>query len=182
MKMVFFTAKMPTIIIDAMNDSVPLLVNYAAGCAPHKTTFMALKMALCTSAGKSCYLLLLLFPPQDMRRQQHSCNATCNESGICEIETAPHSIEATFTGTHETFQYTKVGVHASSCVSMLTVLKVYTRSVDVGLYSIGGASPLRQLRNAFHVPFRSIQVISHIRDLTSTVKSRMLFISAQSGP
>ncbi|KAG2130165.1 uncharacterized protein EDB93DRAFT_1181059 [Suillus bovinus] len=28
--------------------------------------------------------------------------------GICEIETAPQSIEATFTGRHETFQYTKV--------------------------------------------------------------------------
>ena len=42
---------MPTIIIDATNDSVPLLVNYAAGCVPHKITFTALRMALYISAG-----------------------------------------------------------------------------------------------------------------------------------
>ncbi|KAF9220065.1 hypothetical protein BS17DRAFT_739840 [Gyrodon lividus] len=39
--------------------------------------------------------------------QPHSCEAVCDARGICEIETAPHSIEATFTGRHETFQYTK---------------------------------------------------------------------------
>ncbi|KAF8840154.1 hypothetical protein BDN67DRAFT_684784 [Paxillus ammoniavirescens] len=39
--------------------------------------------------------------------QPHSCEAVCSAGGICEIETAPHSIEATFTGKHETFQYTK---------------------------------------------------------------------------
>ncbi|KAF8552259.1 hypothetical protein OG21DRAFT_1416462 [Imleria badia] len=40
--------------------------------------------------------------------QEHFCAATCAALGICEIETAPHSIEATFTGRNETFQYTKV--------------------------------------------------------------------------
>ncbi|KAI6035781.1 hypothetical protein EDC04DRAFT_2571420 [Pisolithus marmoratus] len=39
--------------------------------------------------------------------QEHHCTAMCSAQGICEIETAPHSIEATFTGKHETFQYTK---------------------------------------------------------------------------
>ncbi|KAA1477854.1 hypothetical protein DENSPDRAFT_625472 [Dentipellis sp. KUC8613] len=39
--------------------------------------------------------------------QEHSCNALCADAGICQIETHPHSIEATFTGKHETFQYTK---------------------------------------------------------------------------
>ncbi|KAI5994326.1 hypothetical protein EDD15DRAFT_2432753 [Pisolithus albus] len=39
--------------------------------------------------------------------QEHPCTAMCSAEGICEIETAPHSIEATFTGRHETFQYTK---------------------------------------------------------------------------
>ncbi|KAG6369029.1 hypothetical protein JVT61DRAFT_1964, partial [Boletus reticuloceps] len=42
--------------------------------------------------------------------QEHLCAAICAAPGICEIETAPHSIEATFTGRHETFQYTKVCV------------------------------------------------------------------------
>ncbi|EIW81351.1 hypothetical protein CONPUDRAFT_82336 [Coniophora puteana RWD-64-598 SS2] len=39
--------------------------------------------------------------------QEHSCNCICSRQGICEIDTAPLSIEATFTGRHETFQYTK---------------------------------------------------------------------------
>ncbi|KAJ7722957.1 hypothetical protein B0H16DRAFT_1895971 [Mycena metata] len=39
--------------------------------------------------------------------QSHNCKATCQALGTCEIETAPQSIEATFTGRHETFQYTK---------------------------------------------------------------------------
>ncbi|KAF8122279.1 hypothetical protein EV363DRAFT_1274846 [Boletus edulis] len=39
--------------------------------------------------------------------QEHLCTAICAAPGICEIETAPHSIEATFTGRNETFEYTK---------------------------------------------------------------------------
>ena len=41
-------------------------------------------------------------------RQEHACVALCKAPGICEIDTTPQSIEATFTGRHETFQYTKV--------------------------------------------------------------------------
>ena len=41
-------------------------------------------------------------------REIHSCPSLCSANGICEIDTAPQSIEATFTGRHETFQYTKV--------------------------------------------------------------------------
>lgn len=39
--------------------------------------------------------------------EAHSCSALCSDNGTCHIETAPQSIEATFTGRHETFQYTK---------------------------------------------------------------------------
>lgn len=39
--------------------------------------------------------------------QEHACPSLCAEEGICHIDTAPQSIEATFTGQHETFQYTK---------------------------------------------------------------------------
>ncbi|KAI9511014.1 hypothetical protein F5148DRAFT_456358 [Russula earlei] len=39
--------------------------------------------------------------------EAHTCSALCSEKGICHIETAPQSIQATFTGRHETFQYTK---------------------------------------------------------------------------
>ncbi|KIJ09825.1 hypothetical protein PAXINDRAFT_102165 [Paxillus involutus ATCC 200175] len=40
-------------------------------------------------------------------KQPHSCEAVCSARGICEIETAPDSIEDTFTGKYETFTYTK---------------------------------------------------------------------------
>ncbi|KAI6101023.1 hypothetical protein EDD16DRAFT_1526092 [Pisolithus croceorrhizus] len=40
--------------------------------------------------------------------EEHLCSVDCSVPGICEIETAPYSIEATFTGRHETFQYTKL--------------------------------------------------------------------------
>jgi len=46
-------------------------------------------------------------------RQEHLCTADCAAPGICDIETAPHSIEATFTGKNETFQYTKVCLSVS---------------------------------------------------------------------
>ncbi|KAK0217807.1 hypothetical protein IW262DRAFT_1560097, partial [Armillaria fumosa] len=39
--------------------------------------------------------------------QEHPCSAVCAAHGSCEIDTAPQSIKATFTGRHETFEYTK---------------------------------------------------------------------------
>ena len=40
--------------------------------------------------------------------EAHSCPAFCSTPGTCQIDTEPISVEATFTGRHETFQYTKV--------------------------------------------------------------------------
>lgn len=51
---------------------------------------------------------VLTFGSNFYDRQEHSCKAVCTAAGICEIDTTPQSIEATFTGRHETFQYTKV--------------------------------------------------------------------------
>ncbi|KAI9455502.1 hypothetical protein HD554DRAFT_2207426 [Boletus coccyginus] len=48
--------------------------------------------------------------------QEHLCTAVCAARGICEIDTAPHSIEATFSGKHETFQYTKVFAKRLKCI------------------------------------------------------------------
>ncbi|KAH8979281.1 hypothetical protein EDB92DRAFT_1980226 [Lactarius akahatsu] len=39
--------------------------------------------------------------------EAHSCSERCAVPGICQIDTSPQSIEATFTGRHETFQYTR---------------------------------------------------------------------------
>ncbi|KAL4067444.1 hypothetical protein V8B97DRAFT_1873723 [Scleroderma yunnanense] len=53
--------------------------------------------------------------------QEHLCTSDCSAQGICEIETAPQSIEATFTGKHETFQYTKYSQVAKrlKCVKLI---------------------------------------------------------------
>ncbi|KAL4072279.1 hypothetical protein J3A83DRAFT_4092477 [Scleroderma citrinum] len=53
--------------------------------------------------------------------QEHLCTSGCSAPGICEIETAPQSIEATFTGRHETFQYTKYSQVAKrlKCVKLI---------------------------------------------------------------
>ncbi|KIJ12354.1 hypothetical protein PAXINDRAFT_171275, partial [Paxillus involutus ATCC 200175] len=39
--------------------------------------------------------------------QEHPCPQRCTAPGVCEIDTAPHSIEATFEGMHECFHYTR---------------------------------------------------------------------------
>ncbi|KAH9056526.1 hypothetical protein EDB87DRAFT_1636600 [Lactarius vividus] len=39
--------------------------------------------------------------------EAHSCSALCSAPGTCQIDTSPQSVEATFTGRHETYQYTK---------------------------------------------------------------------------
>jgi hypothetical protein len=93
-------------------DSVLSPVNYASGCAA-ETTCMAYIVVKSTFAGtptlRSFYNALDLYPSQE-----HSCSALCSADGICQIDTTPQSIEATFTGRHETFQYTKVSVSLSN--------------------------------------------------------------------
>ncbi|KAL5513533.1 hypothetical protein ACEPAH_3932 [Sanghuangporus vaninii] len=39
--------------------------------------------------------------------QEHKCKEECASDGVCEIDTVPQSIEATFNGAHDRFQYTK---------------------------------------------------------------------------
>ncbi|EJD00191.1 uncharacterized protein FOMMEDRAFT_112544 [Fomitiporia mediterranea MF3/22] len=39
--------------------------------------------------------------------QEHKCIELCESKGVCEIDTVPQSIEATFSGAHDRFQYTK---------------------------------------------------------------------------
>ncbi|KAI0317532.1 hypothetical protein OF83DRAFT_1171919 [Amylostereum chailletii] len=53
--------------------------------------------------------------------EEHSCTALCAAPGVCEIDTAPQSVEATFTGRNETFQYTKFTQVAkrSRCVEVI---------------------------------------------------------------
>ena len=58
------------------------------------------------------YVALLYFNWKKLNdrhtRQEHKCQSLCAAIGACEIDTVPHSIEATFSGKHDRFQYTKV--------------------------------------------------------------------------
>ncbi|KAJ6514906.1 hypothetical protein C8R47DRAFT_1172974 [Mycena vitilis] len=51
--------------------------------------------------------------------QEHKCSALCSAQGICQIDTTPQSIEATFTGRHETFTYTKVHAKRLLCAIVI---------------------------------------------------------------
>ncbi|KAH9059728.1 hypothetical protein EDB87DRAFT_1831890 [Lactarius vividus] len=53
--------------------------------------------------------------------EAHSCAEPCAAPGICQIDTSPQSIEATFTGRHETFQYTKYTQVAKRMQCVLTI-------------------------------------------------------------
>ncbi|KAF8267057.1 hypothetical protein EI94DRAFT_1731643 [Lactarius quietus] len=53
--------------------------------------------------------------------ESHSCSEQCAAPGICQIDTSPQSVEATFTGRHETFQYTKYTQVAKRMQCVLTI-------------------------------------------------------------
>ncbi|KAG2112788.1 hypothetical protein BD769DRAFT_1391798 [Suillus cothurnatus] len=78
----------------AMLGFVLSLANFARDSVQIQTISTAWKMVLFISAASY--------------REEHSCPMQCTVEGICKIKTVPQSIEATFTGRHETFQYTKV--------------------------------------------------------------------------
>ena len=61
-------------------------------------------------------------------REPHRCQALCT-AGICEIDTTPQSIEATFTGCHETFQYN------TSCAAIYMLTDVLRSTLKVCVYS-----------------------------------------------
>jgi hypothetical protein len=110
-------------------DFVPFLVNYAGDYAVG-TTYMALTQTNITFAGVSAVPLYERHLFQ-FSRQEHSCSALCSSPGICQIDTTPQSIEATFTGRHETFQYTKVcSSLLMSWANVLITYSVYARYVS----------------------------------------------------
>jgi hypothetical protein len=93
-------------------DFVLFPANYASGCAVG-TIYMAWTLTKITYAGVSAVSIFRGCYSFKHPRQEHSCSALCSAPGICQIDTTPQSIEATFTGRHETFQYTKVCLASS---------------------------------------------------------------------
>ena len=93
-------------------DFVSFHANYASGCVVG-TIYMAWLLTKVIYAGVFAISLLLGSHSFESPRQEHSCSALCSAPGICQIDTTPQSIEATFTGRHETFQHTKVFLASS---------------------------------------------------------------------
>jgi hypothetical protein len=98
-------------LIPVIQDSVHRRVNCANGFATSRTCTGLLEERI-TCVGQ-CFPLPSTLSPLNvvMNRETHACSALCSDQGICQIDPAPQSIQATFTGRHETFQYTKV-IHA----------------------------------------------------------------------
>ena len=88
-------------------DFVPSHANYASGRVVG-TTFMAWLLTKVTYAGVVAFSLFPGCHSFESPRQEHFCSALCSAEGICQIDTIPQSIEATNTGRHGPFQYTKV--------------------------------------------------------------------------
>ena len=96
-----------TINMPAISACAQCHVSCAGGCAPIRTIYTASRRVNFTSAsewiGSEVTSIL-----NNRHRLKHSCSGLCKSQGTCEIDTTPQSIESTFTGRHESFQYTKV--------------------------------------------------------------------------
>ncbi|KAH9912631.1 uncharacterized protein BXZ73DRAFT_56103, partial [Epithele typhae] len=53
--------------------------------------------------------------------QEHACMALCSSKGTCHIKLTPEAIRATFSGAHETFQYTKYSQAAKRLPCVVTI-------------------------------------------------------------
>ena len=107
-----------TMLILATRSGVQSHASFANGIAvsptftgspPECTTFAGLYLFL------SCDKLTL---KDRASSQPHSCSALCSAPGMCEISIVPQSVEVTFTGRYDTFQYTKVitsSLYAANC-------------------------------------------------------------------
>jgi hypothetical protein len=93
----------------AIRGCVPLRVTFVDGFASsHTSTDLPLARTCIICVGE--YMSHRNQTPRSkiLRRESHQCSALCSAPGKCQIDSAPMSIDATFTGRHETFQYTKV--------------------------------------------------------------------------
>jgi len=115
-----------------------------------------------------------------VNREAHPCSALCSDKGICHIETAPQSIEATFTGRHETFQYTKV-IQSSSIVHSISLILVLVHTRFVDSQKGGVTLTLKQLQNGCNVLrlFRLGKL--HMKGPTIIAKKPSRFTSARLG-
>ena len=107
-----------------------LNANFATAYVPLEIISMHSKLMPCTSAGeKFVCLAFLTLNLLWMSSQEHACARPCEMPGICHVDTTPHSIESTFIGRHERFQYTKVwNVMTLHPITDLDISPVHSRS------------------------------------------------------
>ena len=92
--------------MNATETNVTSLVSCVSVLVLTGTICTAWKMGQPTFASE--FHKLSCTPPDDGDRDKHLCTERCSAQGICYIDPEPQAIKATFTGIHETFQYTKV--------------------------------------------------------------------------
>ena len=123
------------------HNLVPLNVKSALDYVPLAIIFMVSKREHFIFAGKyrpsirphPTFRIMNLV----MYRQEHACTQQCAAPGICEINTAPLSVESTFQGAHETFQYTKVTSYFAQQTSYsLMIRHVSTPKSPVGYHAV----------------------------------------------
>lgn len=119
--------------------------------------------------------------PYDDYRLKHSCSGLCKALGTCEIETTPQSIESTFTGRHESFQYTKVRF-VQLCVSSCDLMShKYSQGLAEFPKFERDLSPHSQLPSDLHVLFRSPKGGSSTQEITVIQQTPTCSISARPG-
>ena len=97
--------------------------------------------------------------------QEHLCTDLCQMMGICYVDTTPHSIESTFIGRHESFEYTKVWNNITLLpITYLSVTIVLSRGSSpslCGSYTPERAEAFRTpcpFHNPRHIPFLQFSV------------------------
>jgi hypothetical protein len=118
-----------------------------------------------------------------VNRETHPCSALCSENGICQIDTAHQSIEATVTARQETFQYTKViesySIIRCASLRISCLVLVYTRFVES--QSLGIALTPNQLQNGCSALGRFRLDERHMEDSTPIATKTSHFTSARLG-
>ncbi|KZW03814.1 hypothetical protein EXIGLDRAFT_4132 [Exidia glandulosa HHB12029] len=73
--------------------------------------------------------------------QEHACNRICTSEGYCEVSTDPIAVESTFTGRHDTFQFTKYSQSFKKLVCAVPIPAGQTEHRGGHVHDIQSAKP-----------------------------------------
>jgi hypothetical protein len=159
----------------------PCNVSCASAHVTAPTTCMPLILRAPIFAGQ---IFLSTTTPKlshDPCREQHSCSALCQSPGICQIETMPYSMDATFTGKYGAFQYTKVSFTLPPLLAILTNHLCQYSQCELGsssLFCVTLICCLQRL-SVYHAYYPFLLVISHTSDSINIALTGPQVISAR---